>query len=101
VRELHPDWLLFPVSRSNLHDAPNQQRWDEEEEQVYIERARQTGTSMLMVNHINDADGSFGGAWVFGDGGRKLAGMPLRRPGILLVDTPEAGGDADAIKLPV
>lgn len=90
VRELKPDWLLFPFARCFDDFSWDQQRWDTEELPEYVERVRLVGATAFMVNYLADSSlngGSFGGAMVVSGEGKVIKSMPLGQEGILFVET--------------
>ncbi|MGI6344976.1 MAG: carbon-nitrogen hydrolase family protein [Bacillota bacterium] len=90
VRQLQPDYLLFPFARNFDDGSWDQGRWDREEQAEYADRARLAGVTTLMVNYLSDPsgdpDGTFGGAFIVNRRGEVLARMPLGRTGLLVAD---------------
>ena len=89
VRDLRPDWLLFPFARGFDEDCCDQEQWEREEQLIYAQRARLAGSTVLMTNYIADKDmqgGGFGGAMVAPNDGTVLDSFPLGRVGALIVD---------------
>lgn len=89
VRAMQVDYVLCPMARNFDDDSYDQERWDKEEKDVYAKRAAMTGATVLMVNELGGDDesgNSFGGAWVVSREGTILAGLPLGKEGILVVD---------------
>jgi predicted amidohydrolase len=90
MREMAPDYVLFPFARCFSDGSFDQARWDREEEPEYVARAALLGCATLMVNELGDPlvreCPAFGGALVVSADGRVLARWPLGEPGILLVE---------------
>jgi len=88
LRDLRPDWLLFPFARCFDEDCRHQERWEREEKQQYLDRVRLAGVTTLMSNCLADVSlgGSFGGAMVVRPDGTIAASLPLGCPGLLLTD---------------
>ena len=65
LRDLQPDWMLFPFARCFSGGACDQKRWDTEELPEYLNRVRMVGVPSLMVNYLGGAsltgDNTFGG----------------------------------------
>ena len=98
VRQLKPDWLLFPFARCFDDGSYDQERWDREEKPVYAERVASAGAVTLMANYLADRafdGGSFGGAMVVSGDGEVIAAYPLGRPGMLVLDLPLPSGFTD------
>jgi len=92
VRDLRPDYLLYPLARSFDGDPSDQGRWEREEEPAYAERVASIGCPTLLVNYLDDPatpnplDGPFfGGAVAFVGSGRVCKRWLLDQPGILYV----------------
>lgn len=87
VRQQHPGYLLMPFARcfdSGLYD---QQRWETEERQIYIERVQKMGVTTLMANSMGEKSfdgGSFGGAMVVHANGRITHSLHLGMPGMIV-----------------
>lgn len=95
VRELKPDWLLFPFARCFGDFSWDQQRWDREESPDYLARVQLVGVTAFMVNYLADSSlngGSFGGAMVVTGEGKVIKSMPLGESGMLLVETDSIRG---------
>ena len=91
VREVAPDWLLFPFARCFNDGAWDQGRWDSEEMPEYAARVRLVGTTTLMTNYLASAElmgGAFGGAFVVAADGEVVHSLALGRTGLLAVDLP-------------
>jgi len=89
VRDLRPDWILFPFARSFDSEVADLEHWEREEQFRYAERVRMTGVTTLMVNYLADQPGMgdcFGGAMVVAPTGEILARLPLGHPGLLLAE---------------
>jgi len=88
VRNLRPDWLLFPFARRFRDRSYDQERWDREEKPEYAQRVKLAGITTLMTNYVSDRDfsGSFGGAMVVSSNGNVVDSLPLGKPGILTVN---------------
>jgi predicted amidohydrolase len=89
VRQLHPDWLLFPFARAMTDDTITQPRWDREEMPKYARRIHMAGVPTLMANYLavpELEDGSFGGAWFVNAAGEIQASLALGEAGWLMVD---------------
>jgi len=89
VRDLRPDWLLFPFARCFDDGSYDQERWDREEWAEYVQRVRLAGIPTLMANYLADRvmlGGAFGGAMAVAGNGTVVASFPLGKVGILLVD---------------
>lgn len=87
IRNLQPDWLLFPFARCFDDNSYDQERWDREEKAEYAQRVRLAGVTTFMVNYLGDKDtgNSFGGAMVVAGDGTIIDSFPLGRVGTLLV----------------
>jgi predicted amidohydrolase len=90
IRADEPRYLLWPIARCFNDGSFDQLRWDWQEEPQYLERARLTGCTTLMVNKLGDRSReecpSFGGALAVSSKGEAIARWPLGRRGILHVD---------------
>ena len=90
VRELSPDWLLFPFARCFSDGSHDQERWDTEELPEYLARVKRVGTTTLMANYLAHEDlgggRSFGGAFVVSGDGTLIDSLPLGRSGLLSVE---------------
>jgi len=89
MRDLRPDWLLYPFARSGL----DEERWEREEKPEYAQRAKLTGSTTLMTSYVADFqpkgreyERSLGSAMVVSSDGMVLASLPPGRTGILIVD---------------
>ena len=93
LRDLQPDWLLFPFSRSFPDGSSDQGRWDREELPHYLDRVGLAHVPTLMTNYIGDEsladDNSFGGAFFVSDQGELLGSLPLGQEGFLMADLEE------------
>ena len=90
IRDLGPDWLLFPFARAFDDGSHSQGRWDREEKAQYQQRVKLVGVTTLMTNYLADerldGDSSFGGAMVVSGDGFEIASFPLGKEGVLFVD---------------
>jgi predicted amidohydrolase len=95
VRDLRPDWLLFPFARcfssrpGDQGRSSDQKRWDREEKPAYAQRVALAGVTTLMTNYLADRTllgGTFGGAMVVAADGTVIDALPLGRAGMLVVD---------------
>lgn len=89
ARTLRPDWLLFPFARNFSDNSYDQERWDREAKNEYMEQVKLIGVTTLMVNHLAGKSvfgATFGGAMVVDKTGIVVDSFPLGRVGILLVD---------------
>lgn len=89
IRQISPDWILFPFARCFDDDTNAQKRWDNEEKMIYLERVRQIGIPTLMTNYVsfeNDEGKAFGGAMAVRFDGTVLGSFPLQQSGILYID---------------
>ncbi|MBM3238649.1 carbon-nitrogen hydrolase family protein [Candidatus Poribacteria bacterium] len=86
VRDLRPDWLLFPFARCFDEDCQCEQRWNREEKTEYAKRVKLVGVTTLMTNYLSEVDGCFGGAMVVSGDGTVVDSFPLGKVGILMVD---------------
>jgi predicted amidohydrolase len=90
VASLTPDYVLVPFARNFSNGSLDQEPWDREEEPAYVERARMTGATVLMVNSLERAGlsewPSFGGALAVARSGEVLARFPLGQRGTLYVE---------------
>ncbi|MEE8374349.1 MAG: carbon-nitrogen hydrolase family protein [Dehalococcoidia bacterium] len=92
LRDVGPDWLLFPFERCFGRDGSDTDariRWGKEEREQYVDRAKLAGTTTLMANALSDADtqsSNFGGAMVVGADGFVIDSLPLYESGILYVE---------------
>ncbi|MBV9617351.1 MAG: carbon-nitrogen hydrolase family protein [Ktedonobacteraceae bacterium] len=87
VRDLHPNFVLFPFARSFDSEVTDLEHWEREEQFRYAERAHMIGVTTLMVNYLADQPGlgdCFGGAMVVAPTGTILAHLPLGRSGLLM-----------------
>lgn len=88
VRDLCPNFVLFPFARGFDSDVADLQHWEREEQFLYAERAQMIRAKTLMVNSLADqpeSGGCFGGAMVVASTGVLLARLPLGHPGLLTV----------------
>jgi len=88
VRDLQPDWLLYPFVNSLAGE-----RWEKELKPSYAQRAKLTGATTLMTSYLADLPpedmdlgGAVGGAMVVLSDGMVIDSLPPGRTGILLVD---------------
>jgi len=89
LRNVGPDWVLFPFARCFGNDADVQAHWDKEEKEHYLARVKVAGTTMLMTNYLADKDiggGAFGGAMVVRSDGFVIDSLPLGKSGILYIE---------------
>ena len=89
LRNIGPDWLLFPFARRFGSDADAQTQWDREEKEFYVARVKLAGTTTLMTGYLADTDiggGAFGGAMVVRPDGFVIDSFPLDKSGILYVE---------------
>ena len=90
VREIAPNYVLFPFSRNFSDSSFDQEQWQREEEPAHIARAALLNCTTLMVNQLQDPNLSaypaFGGAMVVSDRGEIVARWPLGKPGILYAE---------------
>lgn len=87
VIDQHPDYLLMPFSRSFDSGLYDQNRWEQEERHVYIERIRKLGVTTLMANSLGAKDfdgGTFGGAMVVHADGHITHYLHLGLPGMIV-----------------
>ncbi|MBP7687253.1 MAG: carbon-nitrogen hydrolase family protein [Thermoflexales bacterium] len=70
--------LILPISRSFDGRSPDVERWLTKERLVYLEAAKATGVTTLIVNalEINSAASAFGGAMIVNAHGELLAESP-------------------------
>jgi len=88
VRDLQPDWILFPFARCFDDGSYDQERWDREELAEYLRHVRLIGVTTLMTNYLAERDllgGAFGGALVVAGDGTIQASLPLGKRGLLTV----------------
>ena len=86
IREIKPDWLLFPIARGYDEDVHDEREWEEQEVGIYGERVARTGADTLLVNYVGEMDGFYGGAVAYRADGSVIASRPLHQPGLLIVD---------------
>ncbi|MFQ6042501.1 MAG: carbon-nitrogen hydrolase family protein, partial [Candidatus Poribacteria bacterium] len=86
VRDLRPDWLLFPFARCFDEDCQCEQRWNREEKAEYAKRVKLAEVTTLMTNYLSEIDGCFGGAMVVSGDGTVVDSFPPGKVGILMVD---------------
>ena len=86
IRELRPDWLLFPIARGFDEDVHDEREWAEQEVAIYGERIARAGAATLLVNYVGEMDDFYGGAVAYRADGSVLASRPLHQPGLLVVD---------------
>lgn len=89
VRDLQPDWILFPFARCFADGSHNQARWDNEECPAYQRRVKRIGIPTMMTNYLADRDllgGAFGVAMVVAGDGTLQAAFPLGKRGMLVVE---------------
>jgi predicted amidohydrolase len=73
------DLLIVPIARSFEGKAPDPERWEREERQVYLDGVGAVGVTTAIVNSLEiDADGlpDFGGALLVDGAGRVLTESP-------------------------
>ena len=89
MRDLNPDWLLFPMARSFESGENLQKRWETQELPEYIKSIRRIRCTTLMTNYYSP-DSTYwqccGGAMVASGKGRVICSFPLERTGILIAD---------------
>lgn len=89
VRDLRPNFVLFPFARSFDSEVADLEHWEREEQFRYAQRVRRIGVTTLMVNYLADQPGlgdCFGGAMVVAPTGAILARLPLGHPGLLFAE---------------
>ena len=89
LRNVGPDWVLFPFARCFGNDADVQTHWDKEEKEYYVARVKLARTTMLMTGYLADTDiegGAFGGAMVVRSDGFVIDSLPLDKSGILYAE---------------
>ena len=90
VRNVSPDWLLFPFARCFGNDVIDTQvHWDKVEKEQYVARVKLAGTTVLMTGYLADRDiggGALGGAMVVRGDGFVIDSHPLDKTGILYVE---------------
>jgi len=89
IRQISPDYVLWPIARNFSDGSFNQDKWDLEEDRNYVAAAAGTATTTLMVNRLVDPASSdwpsFGGALAVSKKGQVIARWPLAKPGILYI----------------
>lgn len=72
------DLLLVPIARSFDGKSPDPERWEREEQQVYLDGVKAVGVTTAIVNalEVDTDDPSFGGALLVDGRGRLLAESP-------------------------
>lgn len=91
IRNLAPDWLLYPLARAFDDNSWSQERWDREAEPEYCAQVRKIGVATLLVNYLDRGlpdDHCFGGAAIIAAEGTVVARLPLGQEGMLLWATP-------------
>ncbi len=77
VGRLHPelDFLIVPMSRAFDGISPDRERWEKEEREAYIQAAKATGITTLIVNalEVGKEEPSFGGALIIDNSGMLAA----------------------------
>jgi N-carbamoylputrescine amidase len=89
LRQLRPDWLLFPFARRFDSEVADAAQWEQAERLDYARQAGRAGVAALMVNYLADSPatgGCFGGALVVTRDGTIFSSLPPGREGLLLVD---------------
>ena len=81
VKELKPDWLLYPFARSFAKNNFVKEQWNIEKKE-YIKQIKTIGITTFMVNYYG-TDGTFGGAMVVSEKGEIITEMDLQQDGIL------------------
>ena len=81
IRQVDPsvDLLIVPIARSFEGKAPDPERWEREERQVYLDGVRAVGVTTAIVNSLEigaDELPDFGGALLVDGSGRLLAESP-------------------------
>ncbi len=93
VEKLNPelDFLIMPMVRSFDGISPNCERWLKEERNMYIDGAKATRTTTLMINALaietENEEPSFGGALVINSLGKLVAESPHGTDDLLIWDT--------------
>jgi len=95
-RRLDPnlDFLIVPMSRAFDGVSPDSERWEKEERAAYIEAAKSTGTTTLIVNtlEIDIEEPSFGGALIIDASGKLVAESLHGTDDVLIWDFHKAVG---------
>jgi len=89
LRNVNPDWLLFPFARCFFNDEDVQTQWDKKEKEQYVAQVKLAGTTILMTGYLADRDiggGAFGGAMVVRLDGFVIDSHPLDKSGILYIE---------------
>ncbi|MCU0606480.1 MAG: carbon-nitrogen hydrolase family protein [Candidatus Edwardsbacteria bacterium] len=88
LRDLRPQWLLYPFARGFNDYSWDQGRWDRSEKAEYLSRVKQAGITTLMANSlaIEEMGGDFGGAMAVRGDGTVLAEHPLGKAGMVVID---------------
>ena len=87
VQQQHPSYLLMPFARCFDSGLCDQQRWETEERQIYIDRVQKMAVTTLMANSLGAKDfdgGTFGGAMVVHANGRITHSLHLGMPGMIV-----------------
>lgn len=84
VKDIAPDYLIFPFARSFSDKNEYEDRWNKEEMPYYLEQIKSAGVTALMVNYLDDD--YFGGAYVISDNGEVAADFSLGKEGILFAE---------------
>lgn len=89
VRELRPDWLLYPFARCFDSEVADRKQWYREEQYVYAERVGTVGVATLMTNILTEDSSSgcyFGGSMVVSARGVVVDYFPIGQVGTLFFD---------------
>jgi predicted amidohydrolase len=89
LRQLRPDWLLFPFARHYDTEVADAAHWERTERLHYARQAHRAGVAALMVNYLADSPatgGCFGSALVIARDGTIRRSLPAGREGLLFAD---------------
>lgn len=84
VRKIKPDYLLYPFARAFYDGSIDNEKWEKEEMNDYIDKFKETGAMTFMTNYLDEH--YFGGAFVVTPEGKRLGSLELGKEGILIVD---------------
>lgn len=84
VKRIKPDYFLYPYARCFYEGNIDNEKWEKEEMDDYINKIKETGATALMTNYLDEH--YFGGAFVVTPEGKRLGSLGLGKEGILLVE---------------
>lgn len=89
IKEVKPDYLIVPMSRSFGEDCQDKEQWEKEEKWVYARQVAKVSVTTLLVNAFETGeDGSFGGSLIISQDGGIIAETGIGQPYTLISELP-------------